>query len=94
MPIRELGQFRREVRKVLRDAKIEARDDIDRHLLVPAAAMDFVLDRITEDKTRLSTDDNLVLEYSTPKAIAQHDTFDDNLRTLRAAVAEWSASER
>jgi len=90
MPITELDEFRPEVRKVLRDAQILERDDIDRHLLVPAAAMDFVLDRITQDKDRLSTDDNLVLEYSTPKAIAQHDTFEDNLATLRAAVAEWS----
>lgn len=90
MPITELADFPPNVRGVLRDAQLQVEDDIQRHLLVPASAMDHVLETITVDKTRLSTDDNLVLEYSTPKAIAQHDTFDDNLKTLRAAVASWS----
>jgi spermidine synthase len=86
MKTNDLTKLSPPVRSVLRAAEIEKLADLDKHLLVPQASMDAVLAQIKTDPTRLSTDDNLVLEYSTPKAIAQADTFESNVRTLRDAV--------
>jgi hypothetical protein len=60
--------------------------EILEHLLVPAGAMDRVLTRITRDPERISTDNNLLLEYSTPRANELDEVFESNIAELRAAV--------
>jgi spermidine synthase len=75
------------IRKELRTVHVDEMRDIKEHLLIPADAMDKVLTRITRDPERISTDDNLSLEYSTPRANELDEVFESNIATLRAAVA-------
>ncbi len=73
--------------KYLKIAHLRSEADLSSHRLIAAAEMDRVLSTITRDPARLSTDDNVVLEYSTPRGNTLDQAFDENIRALRAALA-------
>lgn len=86
---RTIDRFRdlpRPIQSVLATVHVDEMSDILDHLLIPAGAMDHVLQTITRDPSRISTDDNLLLEYSTPRANELDEAFEANIAALRAAV--------
>jgi hypothetical protein len=56
------------------------------HRLVPKEKMDAVLAAITRDKSRLSTDNSVVLEYSTPRGNALDRAEEVNLAAIRRVL--------
>jgi spermidine synthase len=85
---KSFGDLPRPIRSVLGSVHVDEMSDITDHLLIPADAMDRVLTRITRDPGRITTDDNLLLEYSTPRANDLDDVFESNMLELRAAVGD------
>jgi spermidine synthase len=86
---RQINRFRdlpAPIRGILGTVHVDEMHEILEHLLIPADAMDRVLTRITRDPERISTDNNLLLEYSTPRANELDEVFESNIAELRAAV--------
>jgi spermidine synthase len=86
LQMKRFGDLPGPIRNVLRTVHVDDMQDIMDHLLIPEPAMDEVLRRITRDPSRISTDDNLLLEYSTPRANELDEAFEANMAALRAAV--------
>jgi spermidine synthase len=76
-----------EMQGLLRVAHIERQEDLARRLLVTADQMSEVLRRISRQPSRISTDDNLLLEYSTPQGNVLEDADVTNLKAIQDAVA-------
>jgi hypothetical protein len=74
------------IQEVLDTVGVHGMPQIMDHLLIPHDSIDRVLQRITRDPARISTDDNLLLEYSTPRANELDAAFDTNLAQLREAL--------
>jgi spermidine synthase len=83
---RRFQDLPRPIQGVLRSVHVDEMSEILDHLLIPADAMGRVLTSITKDPRRISTDDNLLLEYSTPRANELDEVFESNIAALRSAV--------
>jgi spermidine synthase len=73
-------------RTLMESAGIEEPRALLGHRLVPKEQMDRVLRAITRNPGRLSTDDSLVLEYSTPRGNVLDGAEEANLSAIRAAL--------
>jgi spermidine synthase len=86
---RQIDRFKdlpKPIQEVLDTVGVHGMPQIMDHLLIPHDSIDRVLQRITRDPARISTDDNLLLEYSTPRANELDTAFDTNLAQLREAL--------
>jgi spermidine synthase len=86
---RKIDRFKdlpKPIQSVLTTVGVHGMPQIMEHLLIPHDAMDRVLERVTRDRERISTDNNLLLEYSTPRANELDSVFETNLAQLREAV--------
>lgn len=73
-------------KELLELAGLEDPRNILAHRLVSKEKMDAVLAKITRVKGRLSTDNSVVLEYSTPRGNALDQAEDANIAAIRAAL--------
>jgi spermidine synthase len=73
--------------RLLSAAELGDPQQILEHRLVRADQMDRVLSAISRDPRRLSTDDNVVLEYSTPTGNTLQGAETANLAAIRQAIA-------
>jgi spermidine synthase len=73
-------------KELLELAGLEDPQAILAHRLVQKQKMDAVLAKITHAKGRLSTDNSVVLEYSTPRGNALDQSEESNLAAIRAAL--------
>jgi spermidine synthase len=82
-----LGSVSPKLSRLLEAAEIDDPREILKHRLVRADQMDGVLAAISHEPRRLSTDDNVILEYSTPQGNTLDGAEIANLKAIRQAVA-------
>jgi hypothetical protein len=70
----------------VKSAGLEESQALLEHRLIRYDQMGRVLDAITKRPERLSTDDSLVLEYSTPRGNVLDGAEERNLAAIRAAL--------